>query len=295
MNISDIILIMIISHSNCAGPSSSERYRLIQNISHSDYSQVDLVERLDTKEHFISKLHKTSTNSTSSFQFLNEIEAMRKLTHKNLIRLHLYEEHGQFIEDRSHIYDCSFYLTDYYPQGDLLSLVLHNPEGINESVARTLFSQIVKAQDYMHSMDLAHGDIRLENCLVTNEGEIKLTDFEFCKSAHTPCRVFEGSNYYKAPEIIRQEEYLPYKSDIFSSGCILYSLIFGCPAFESATLNDKWYLALTTRPDRFWNYIEKRSKKIKYELRWLIENMLSSEPSERLEFKEILQSSWMIL
>jgi serine/threonine protein kinase len=145
----------------------------------------------------------------------------------------------------------------------------------------------------MHSSGLAHGDVRLENCLVTNEGEIKLSDFEFCKPANLPCQVFEGSNYYMSPEIIRHVKYLPCKSDVFAAGCVLFSLIFGCPAFESASLEDRWYCTLVTRPEKFWNHLESRRKRVKYDLRCLLGNMLCYDPEDRMDFKEILSHPWL--
>ena len=61
-------------------------------------------------------------------------------------------------------------------RGDLLSLAMKGK--LSTNLARHLFTQIVKAVDYMHSEGVVHCDLKLDNVLLTDDGTTELIDFE---------------------------------------------------------------------------------------------------------------------
>ena len=66
--------------------------------------------------------------------------------------------------------------------GDLLQYVRKRRK-LNENVAKYLFKQIIEGIGYIHSKNIVHRDIKLDNILLDNKGHIKIADFGVGKHA----------------------------------------------------------------------------------------------------------------
>ena len=93
---------------------------------------------------------------------------------------------------------------EYAEGGDALKRI-QKSGAVGESQARTWISQITSAVGYMHKMELAHRDIKLENMLIDANNNIRLTDFSFVRDAPvgTLSQTYCGSRSYAAPEILQ--------------------------------------------------------------------------------------------
>lgn len=70
--------------------------------------------------------------------------------------------------------------------GDLLSYVRKRRK-LNENVAKYLFKQIIEGIGYIHSKNIIHRDIKLDNILLDNKGHIKIADLgvgKYTKPGH---------------------------------------------------------------------------------------------------------------
>lgn len=75
-----------------------------------------------------------------------------------------------------------FFLTKFYQGGDLLFLVMKQPEKVlNEKMVRFYASQIILTLEYLHSRKIVYRDLKLENILIDKDGYIKLIDFGLSK------------------------------------------------------------------------------------------------------------------
>lgn len=83
-------------------------------------------------------------------------------------------------------------VTEFSSKGDLFDEV--NQKGrLDESTARLYFTQIVDAVKYLHSQDLVHRDLKLQNVVISDENELKLIDFGFSQSINSDeCLNSEG-------------------------------------------------------------------------------------------------------
>lgn len=81
---------------------------------------------------------------------------------------------------------------------------------------------ITKKVQLMHSFGYCHRDLKLENILLTKDGDLKIADFEFTVKRKVMTAV-KGSPGYAAPEIVRSEPY-GIKCDVWSLGVIMYIL-----------------------------------------------------------------------
>lgn len=145
---------------------------------------------------------------------------------------------------------------DVQPEEGCVRLVMNLCEGgelydrlqsltyYSEKEARALVNNLLFALEYIHSKGIMHRDIKPENILLVSmqsNTTIKVSDFGLAlRSQNYPrqlprSRLICGSDYYLAPEIIKQEEY-GREVDIWSTGVVTYVLFAGQLPFYSPDL-----------------------------------------------------------
>lgn len=119
---------------------------------------------------------------------------------------------------------------------------------VPEKYAARWFKQLLAAVGHLHRNGIAHRDIKIENILLDDNYNLKLTDFGYCcklqytdnrcceqthfnkatslgrqeKRSYTPC----GSYIYSSPELLRGELYLPTMNDVWACGIVFYIMLF---------------------------------------------------------------------
>ena len=97
-----------------------------------------------------------------------------------------------------------YMVLEYADGGDALKHI-QTTGALSEDRARMWTSQIASAVRYMHDLDIAHRDLKLENLLLDSSDNIKICDFGFVREA-TPgdlSQTYCGSKSYAAPEILQ--------------------------------------------------------------------------------------------
>ncbi|GBP13006.1 hypothetical protein EVAR_79340_1 [Eumeta japonica] len=115
-------------------------------------------------------------------------------------------------------------------------------KAITEPETRFYMHQILLGVQYLHSKRIIHRDLKLGNLFLDDELHVKIGDFGLAarieydgERKQTLC----GTPNYIAPEILTKKGH-SFEVDVWSLGCIMYTLLVGKPPFETSTLKDTY-------------------------------------------------------
>eukprot|EP00955_Chlamydomonas_euryale_P102058 365390-Chlamydomonas_euryale.AAC.17 len=181
---------------------------------------------------------------------MQEIDIICGLEHDNIVYLKEYfEEHNKY-------------------DGPNRSWAMKGHRGsYNEAEAREVFKQILEGIKYLHSQNVVHRDLKLENLLLGKAGEltvVKIADFGLAKmTAGNAMQTVCGTPQYVAPEVImglKQTQY-GHGVDMWGAGVVLFILLAGYPPFYSESEPELFNLIRQgkfTFNDPVWNGITPR-------------------------------------
>lgn len=161
-------------------------------------------------------------------RFRNEVLITRKLTHPNIVRTYDFgEAQGRY-----------YFMTMEHVHGVTLEKLIHAQSTGTLSVLEgfKVLSEVLKGMSYAHSMGVIHRDLKPANVLISETGEVKITDFGLARTLEITNRFTQagecvGTPYYMAPEQI-QEKNIDVRSDLYSVGIMAYELITGQVPFS---------------------------------------------------------------
>ncbi|KIV87432.1 hypothetical protein PV11_02977 [Exophiala sideris] len=162
--------------------------------------------------------------------------------------------HGNIIETMDIIQENNrWYEVMEYAPYDLFAIVMTGKMS-REEIACS-FLQIVNGVSYLHSMGLAHRDLKLDNVVVSEHGIMKLIDFGSATVFRYP---FEndivlasgivGSDPYLAPEVYEEKKYDPTATDIWSLAIIFCCMTLRRFPWKQPRLVDNSYKLFVSTP-----------------------------------------------
>ncbi|CAD5121619.1 unnamed protein product [Dimorphilus gyrociliatus] len=261
---------------------AKQGYYVKQTIGSGSYSKVKLAVDYDNKRKLVAIKIIDRQKAPKDYQdrFLpRELSIWSSLRHPNLVNLHRYFESNQKV----------FMILDYGINGDALEYI-QKKGAISERNACRWFRQTISAVGYMHALDIAHRDLKLENLLLNKTWDIIVCDFGFvkddCKSLSS---TFCGSKSYAAPEILLGNPYLPKKADVWALGVILYIFITGQMPFSEA----KGTKSILNEQRSLINNFPK-CQKIPSLVRDLVRNLFTYDFYKRPEIEAIWSNNWIL-
>jgi serine/threonine protein kinase len=171
-------------------------------------------------------------------QFLREAQIVGQLSHPAIVNLF-----DVGVEETG-----IAYLVMEYVNGRTLQQVLAESP-IPWPRACSWAADLATALGRAHHAGIIHGDVKPANIMITEEGEVKLSDFgiaRFATQVSGSGRIM-GTPAYLAPEQIMGEPHST-RSDLFSLGIVLYQMLTGVPPFDGSSVAAVCAQILTTDP-----------------------------------------------
>lgn len=169
-------------------------------------------------------IKKMDLNDNYEEDLITEIQMMQSSKHDNIVR---------YID--SYKWGDDLWVVMEYMTGGSLTEILEQFKHIRlteEQIALICF-ECLKALEYIHSNHRIHRDIKSDNVLLTNEGEIKLADFGYTvqlTQKKDKRNTTIGTPYWEAPEVITGDLY-DTKVDIWSLGIMAMEMAEGEPPY----------------------------------------------------------------
>ena len=146
-----------------------------------------------------------------------------------------------------------------------------------------IIGQAAEGLACMHCCGWVHRDIKPDNFLVADDGQVKLIDFGLAQRAkHGLAKLFslkskrQGTPSYMSPEQIRCSP-LDERADVYSFGCVVHEIISGSPPITGSTLEELFGKHLKSTPPS----LEAVDRNVTPEFAQLVRRCLAKDPATR--------------
>ncbi|MBK9156049.1 MAG: protein kinase [Chloracidobacterium sp.] len=264
--------------------SQINQYKIQEKIGSG--GQGTVYKALDTKLNrtvVIKILPPELTVKTANFKrFEREAQLCSQLDHPNICTIYDFHEANGV-----------FYIAMQYVDGkNVRQLVSGRPLELKSALSIAI--QVADALAYAHSKSIIHRDIKAGNVMVNQAGQAKILDFGLAKLLEdelvaeadgvdrtqiTELGIPYGTATYAAPEQARGER-ADARSDIFSTGVLLYEMLTGIWAFQGKTVVDVRHQVLHGTPKPI---DELRQQPVPPQLQQIVDKALAKEPKNRYQ------------
>jgi eukaryotic-like serine/threonine-protein kinase len=181
---------------------------------------------------------RTDLASDSTFQarFRREAQSSASLNHPSIVAVYDTGQEWSDTDGPGGEGVAQPYIVMEFVAGRTLREILREGRKILPERALELTSGVLAALDYSHRAGIIHRDIKPGNVMLTPSGDVKVMDFGIARavsdasSSMTQTAAVVGTAQYLSPEQARGET-VDSRSDVYSTGCLLYELLTGRPPF----------------------------------------------------------------
>ena len=259
------------------GSMFASRYKILSLLGKGGDSTVYRATDNSTNNDVALKILKVKTEEdVFSGQFERETTQLAKLDHSNIVKL---LDHG--------CHEGVFYVVTEFIDGQSLGDIIKQSPLMEES-AVDLGLEIADALSYMNSSGIVHRDIKPDNILISDEGEVKIVDFGLSREEDQQTVSIKGEMFgtpqYLAPEYIDGKK-LTVKTDIYSLGVTLFYMVSGVLPFQAGTPMALLSKQLNEQPPM----LNKISSGISEEFADIVNAMLAKDPEARISIESLIE------
>ncbi|MFC1529642.1 serine/threonine-protein kinase [Gemmatimonadota bacterium] len=253
-------------------------YNLLEKIGSGGMGEVWLAEdtRLDRKVALKFLPYHAAQDEVEKARFFQEAKAAARLNHANIAQVY------EIGEDKGRLYIVMEYvgggsLRDHLDDARGRALPL-------ESVLEWI-QQAAEGLVAAHKQGVIHRDIKPDNLMITDSGELKITDFGLARLETTTRLTAEGAtlgtvNYMSPEQVVGKE--LDSRSDLFSLGATLYEMLSGQKPFDGPDAAAIYYSLLHDDPDPVVRY----RKDVEPAFENIVTKLLEKDPRLRYQSAE---------
>ena len=206
--------------------ATGNRYTIVKRLGSGGMAHVYLARHVALGRPLVIKvLHKTlATEPEMRERFRREAEAAARLVHPYVCA----------IADMGTLGDIDFLVMPYYAGGSLADL-LARQRVVAPTLAATIAVQVACALDYAHRRGVVHRDIKPDNILFDDDGNVALTDFGIATARFhgrlTASGRAMGTPHYMSPEQA-MGKLVDGRSDLYAVGLLIYEMLLGKLPFD---------------------------------------------------------------
>ena len=206
----------------------------------------------------------------SRSRFEREAKAAAKLQHPNIVTIY---ELGNFGGNEK-----PYIVMEYLEGTDVSTLI--GKKGMPIAEALDITVQLCRALDFAHQNGVVHRDVKPANLRYLDNGQVKIMDFGIARveggQQITKSGVMIGTLHYMSPEQIRGQK-LDGRTDIFSTGCILYELLTGERPFPGESATSILYNIVNEMPTP----IVEKNADLPQEVQDVLDRAMAKNPDDR--------------
>ena len=196
----------------------------------------------------LKEIHLDSEEGTPSTA-IREISLMKELKHENIVRLHdvIHTENKLMLVFEFMDKDLKKYMDSRGERGMLDPVTI-----------KSFMHQLLRGIAFCHDNRVLHRDLKPQNLLINNKGQLKLADFGLARAFGIPVNTFSNevvTLWYRAPDVLLGSRTYNTSIDIWSAGCITAEMYTGRPLFPGTTNEDqlqKIFRLMGTPSERAW-------------------------------------------
>ena len=274
------LLYLSINGQNFSEKNYEYEFKIIDNIKKGGFSEIFLAKHNLTKKLYaIKKTNLSKFGLDSLYIVSREAMFLESLKHKNIIKIY-----------NSYLSHENLYIIMDYAKGGELSSVIKEG-GLDEKMCKFYFKQIYSAIQFIHSKNIIHRDIKLNNILFLDENKTNLVLIDFgisgCSNGNNSDIIKAGTINYMPPEMFDKNKFdTSDKIDIWALGVILYLLFTGKFPYDGKN-TEQIFEKIIKQPLVF-----PKNKKISETLYKLLNSLLEKNSINRININSPLFNDW---
>nr|XP_020477902.1 cyclin-dependent kinase 14 isoform X3 [Monopterus albus] len=215
-------------HSSPSSPTSpkfgkADSYEKLEKLGEGSYATVYKGKSKVNGKLVALKVIRLQEEEGTPFTAIREASLLKGLKHANIVLLH----------DIIHTKE-TLTLVFEYVHTDLCQYIDKHPGGLHPDNVKLFLYQLLRGLSYIHQRYILHRDLKPQNLLISDTGELKLADFGLARAKSVPSHTYSNevvTLWYRPPDVLLGSTDYSTCLDMWGVGCIFIEMIQGVAAF----------------------------------------------------------------